>query len=81
MHPSLCPDIYSYFLVDGQWSSWTPVEGSDGECSVTCGQGHLKESRTCEYDTKEGECRRDPCGPDETEEQMQTCQDQVCPGN
>ena len=50
-HLSIGPRLYSYFvhqdpyftLVDGNWSSW----GVYGDCTVKCGGGVRRRSRSC----------------------------------
>ena len=60
-------------IVNGSWSDWS----SWGSCSLTCGKGIKKRSRTC-TNPPPANGGLDCVGP---AEQTSECNDRDCPGN
>ena len=61
---------YGHFVVDGVWKEWTTWS----ECSLTCGGGERRRSRSCIPPLHGG---KDCDGPSMN---VEACNEQPCPG-
>ncbi|KAI8484688.1 hypothetical protein Bbelb_376290 [Branchiostoma belcheri] len=63
--------------IDGGWSEWV-----DGDCSVTCGEGEMTQTRTCTNPAPANggaQCTREDGATGLTEDRTESCNQGACP--